>query len=47
MAAIEPSIPYLHGWHINAICEHLESVTNGNINRSLSNVPPGTMKSLL
>lgn len=44
---IEPSIPYVHGWHIDAICEHLEAVTNGDINRLLINVPPGTMKSLL
>ncbi|WP_234907701.1 phage terminase large subunit [Rhizobium rhizogenes] len=44
---IEPSIPYVHGWHIDAICAHLEAVTNGDINRLLINVPPGTMKSLL
>lgn len=44
---IEPSIPYVHGWHIDAICAHLEAVTNGQITRLLINVPPGTMKSLL
>jgi len=43
---IEPSQPYVHGWHIDAICEHLEAVTNGDINRLLINIPPGTMKSL-
>lgn len=43
---IEPSQPYIHGWHIDAICEHLEAVTRGEINRLLINVPPGTMKSL-
>ncbi len=43
---IEPGQPYTHGWHIDAIAEHLEAVTAGKINRLLINVPPGTMKSL-
>lgn len=44
---LEPGTPYIHGWHIDAMCEHLEAVTNGEINRLLINVPPGTMKSML
>jgi predicted phage terminase large subunit-like protein len=44
---VEPAQPYSHGWHIDAICMHLEAVTNGEITRLLINVPPGTMKSLL
>ena len=44
---LEPSVPYVHNWHIDAICAHLEAVTDGRINRLLINVPPGTMKSLL
>lgn len=44
---VEPSITYVHGWHIDAICDHLEAVTNGEIIRLLINVPPGTMKSLI
>lgn len=44
---LEPGQPYAHGWHIDAICEHLEAVTNGDITRLLINVPPGTMKSML
>ena len=43
---VEPGQPYVHGWHIDAICEHLEAVTNGEITRLLINVPPGMMKSL-
>jgi predicted phage terminase large subunit-like protein len=39
--------PYVHGWHIDAICQHLEAVTDGEIIRLLINVPPGTMKSLI
>lgn len=44
---LEPTNPYIHGWHVEAICEHLEAVTDGQINRLLINIPPGTMKSLL
>ena len=44
---LEPANPYIHGWHVDAICEHLEAITRGDINRLLINVPPGTMKSLL
>lgn len=44
---VEPNNVYIHGWHIDAICAHLEAVTDGRINRLLINVPPGTMKSLL
>lgn len=38
---------FVHGWHIDAICEHLEAITYGQINRLLINIPPGTMKSTL
>jgi predicted phage terminase large subunit-like protein len=44
---LEPASPYIHGWHIDCICDHLEAVTRGDINRLLFNIPPGTMKSLL
>jgi predicted phage terminase large subunit-like protein len=51
---VEPGQPYVHGWHIDFICAHLEAITNemrledGSIyNRLLINIPPGTMKSLL
>lgn len=43
---LEPGQPYRHGWHIEAIAEHLEAVTSGEISRLLVNVPPGTMKSM-
>lgn len=43
---IEPGQEYVHGWHIDAIAEHLEAITNGQISRLLINIPPGTMKSL-
>lgn len=44
---LEPRAKYTHGWHIDAICAHLEAVTDGRINRLLINVPPGSSKSLL
>ena len=43
---IEPAQPYVHGWHIDAIGEHLEAVTAKQINRLSIAVPPGCMKSL-
>lgn len=44
---IEPAQPYVHGWHIDALAEHLTAITEGQISRLLINVPPGTMKSLI
>lgn len=50
---LEPGQPYVHGWHIDAVCEHLEAITDGEeidgetYNRLLINIPPGTMKSML
>jgi predicted phage terminase large subunit-like protein len=44
---VEPSIPMVEGWAIDAIAHHLEAVTAGEIRRLLINVPPGFMKSLL
>ena len=26
---IEPGQPYIHGWHIDFICAHLEAITRG------------------
>lgn len=43
---LEPSQPYVHGWHIEAIAEHLEAVTRGELIRLYIAVPPGCMKSL-
>src|SRR3954471_1986287 len=44
---IEPSTPFVPGWHIDAIVEHLEAVSYGQIRNLLINVPPRHMKSLL
>jgi predicted phage terminase large subunit-like protein len=44
---VEPSTPFVPGFHIDAIVEHLEAVTRGQIRNLLINVPPRHMKSLL
>lgn len=44
---LEPNNAYVHGWHIDAIAQHLEAVTDGRISRLIINEPPGTMKSLI
>lgn len=37
---------YVHGWHIDAICEHAEAVINLEILRLVINIPPRHMKSI-
>jgi len=44
---LEPKTPLVEGWALDAICLHLEAVTDGRITKLLINVPPGFMKSLL
>ena len=48
-AIVEPGQDYVHGWHIDAMAEHLEAITYGDedYNRLLINIPPGHMKSLM
>lgn len=43
---LEPKRPLVVGWVLDAICEHLEAVSAGEIRRLLINVPPGCTKSL-
>lgn len=44
---VEPSNVYIHGWHIDAIAEHLEAATRGEIRNLIINIPPRHAKSLL
>lgn len=51
---IEPGQPYIHNWHVDFICEHLEAITEGHVledgtpyNRLLINIPPGFSKSVI
>ncbi len=43
---LKPQIEYKHNWHIDAISDHLEAVSRGEIKRLQIWVPPGTMKSM-
>lgn len=44
---IEPSTELHWGWVLDAMCEHLQAITEGKIQNLLINVPSGTMKSIL
>jgi hypothetical protein len=44
---LEPGTPLVWGWPMDAIIEHLEAVTDGEIRRLLINVPPGSSKTSL
>jgi len=44
---LEPTTVFVPGFHIEAIVEHLEAVSNGQIRNLIINVPPRHMKSLL
>jgi phage uncharacterized protein (putative large terminase), C-terminal domain len=44
---LEPATPFVGGWHLEAICRHLEAVSSGDIKRLLINIPPRFCKSTL
>jgi len=44
---LEPETPFVAGFHLRAICEHLQALTEGRIRNLIINVPPGHAKSLL
>ena len=44
---LEPVEPFIDGWCIEGMAQHLEAVSFGKIHRLLINVPPGFMKSML
>ena len=46
-SVLEPGNPFIDGWAMQTVAEHLEAITLGQINRLLINVPPGFSKSLL
>jgi phage terminase large subunit-like protein len=46
---LEPSTPFVPGWHVRAIADHLQAITEEQCPqppRLLINVPPGSQKSL-
>ncbi|MCP4475409.1 MAG: terminase [Gammaproteobacteria bacterium] len=44
---LEPATPFIDGWHLDAISEHLEAAAKKQIKRLIINIPPRHMKSLL
>jgi|TARA_Y100000310_G_scaffold345711_1_gene468669 predicted phage terminase large subunit-like protein len=43
---LEPTTEFIYGWHLKAICNHLEAVSRREIKNLIINVPPRHMKSL-
>ena len=43
---IDPA-PFVPNWHVDAVCDHLQACADGQIQRLIINVPPGTAKSML
>lgn len=43
---VEPKKPLMWNWHLDAICDHLQAVSRGEIHYLLINVPPRHTKSL-
>ena len=44
---VEPGRPLRWGWHLDAMCDHLEAVTRGDLTNLLITIPPGCTKSRL
>ncbi|WP_448952143.1 phage terminase large subunit [Labrys neptuniae] len=45
---LEPNIPLVWGWHMQAMCDHLEAITFGRLHPwIIINVPPGSSKSMI
>lgn len=42
---VDPATPFLRGYPVEAICDHLQAVSDGYIQRLLINVSPGSTKS--
>ena len=44
---VEPARPLISAWHVEAIADHLQAISEGRIKNLLINVPPGHAKSLI
>ncbi len=44
---VEPAVVFHPNWHVDSICDHLEGVKAGEIDRLAINVPPGVGKSIV
>jgi hypothetical protein len=41
---IEPGQQFKDNWHLHVIAEHLQAVTDGELENLIINIPPGCMK---
>jgi predicted phage terminase large subunit-like protein len=46
-STVEPGVKFIASWHIEAICEHLEAITHGQLRKLLINIPPRHSKSTI
>ncbi len=44
---VEPQNPFIDSWHVGCVCEHLQALTDLEIQRLVMNMPPRHGKSLL
>lgn len=44
---VEPTTPFVYGWHLDAVSDHLEAMIRGELRNLIINIPPRHMKSLL
>lgn len=44
---LHPATPFVEGWAVGCVAEHLQAVTEGDIDKLLVNIPPGCTKSML
>lgn len=45
--ALQPATKFVDNWHVGAICEHLQAVTDGQIRRLVINLPFRMLKSTI
>ena len=45
-SVLEPATPFVPGWHLDCVAEHLEAVTRLEIKNLMISIPPGHCKSL-
>lgn len=44
---LNPGIPFLHNWHLEALAHQLEEISNGQATRVIINMPPRALKSVM
>ena len=44
---VEPGTPFVDGWVIDCLCEHLEAVSSGELRKVVINIPPRHTKSTI